>query len=128
APHPRETKVLEHMEELGLERERQFCDLVQVDRALVGILELPWFPPMRAGEGALLVAEEFGLEEARRDRRTVHLDEGPVAAPGRGMDRASDQILSHAALTPDEDRRVSVGDALDHRPDRSHLRAPVEER
>src|SRR2546425_3299201 len=83
------------MEELGLERDRQFCDLVQVDRALVGILELPWFPPVGAGEGAPLVAEEFGLEELLRDRCTVHLDEGTVAATGYGMDRARDQIFSH---------------------------------
>src|SRR5439155_100655 len=35
-PDPREPKVLEHMEELGLQGERQIRDLVQVDRALVG--------------------------------------------------------------------------------------------
>ena len=127
APHPRETEVLEHMEELGLKRERQFCDLVQVDRALVGILELPWFPPMRAGEGAPLVAEEFGLEEVMRDRCTVHLDEGTVAATGYGMDSARDQIFSHAAFPSDQDRRVSVGDVLDDRPNRPHLRASIEQ-
>src|SRR5439155_25616211 len=105
APDPREAKVLEHVEKLGLEPERQFGDFIQVDRALVGILELPWFPPVRAGEGALFVAEELGLEKPWRDRCTVHLDEGTGAAPGCGVDGARDDILSNTAFTADQDRR-----------------------
>src|SRR5207247_11474441 len=80
AAHPREPKVLEHVEELGLEGERQLRDLVQVDRALVRVLELPRLPPVRAGEGALLVAEELGLEQLQRNRGTVDLAERAVAA------------------------------------------------
>src|SRR2546425_13233973 len=86
APHPREPKVLEHMEELGLEGERQLCNLVQADRALVRILELPRLPPVRAREGALLVAEELGLEQLRRDCGTIELDERTVAAGCSSMD------------------------------------------
>src|SRR2546426_874947 len=50
APHPREEKILEHMEELGLEGERQLGDLVQVDGSVVRTLELPKLPPVRAGD------------------------------------------------------------------------------
>jgi len=78
-PDPREAKVLEHVEELGLEGERELGDLVEVDRALVRVLELPGLSPVRTGEGALLVAEELGLEQPRRDRGTVDLDERTLA-------------------------------------------------
>src|SRR5205807_7871884 len=94
APDAREAKVLEHVEELGLENERQLRDLVQVDRALVRVLELPRFPPVRAREGALLVAEELGLEQPGRDRGTVDLDERAVTAGRRGSGGPRDGILA----------------------------------
>src|SRR5882672_667747 len=59
---PRELEVLEDVEQLGLETERELGDLVEVDRAGLRELELPCLPPMRTGEGALLVTEELGLE------------------------------------------------------------------
>src|SRR3989442_14830901 len=78
------------------------------------------------GQGALLVAKELGLEQARRDRGTVDLHEGSVATRrhclnGPGDDRA------YAASSQDQDRRVSVGDILDRPPDCPDLRASVEQ-
>ena len=126
-PHASEAKVLEHMEKLGLKGERQLGDLVQIDRALVGILELPRLPPVRAGEGPLLVAEELGLEQPRRDRGTVDLDERTAAACGSSVNRPGDEVFTHTALPTDQDRRIRIGDVLDDRPDCPHLRASVEE-
>src|SRR2546425_12279477 len=99
SPHASEAKVLEHMEKLGLEGERQLGDLVQIDRALVGILELPRLPPVRAGEGPLLVAEQLRLEQPRRDRGTVDLDERAAVTCRSGVDRPGDEVRS-------EERRV----------------------
>src|SRR2546425_3275706 len=127
SPHASEAKVLEHVEELGLKGERQLGDLVQVDRALVGILELPQLPPVRAGEGPLLVAEKLGLEQPWRDRGTVDLDERTAGACRSSVDRPGDEVITHAALPTDQDRRIRVGDILDDRPDCPHLRASVEE-
>ena len=115
------------MEELRLETERQLGDLVQIDRALVRILELPRLPPVRAGERALLVTEELGLEQPRWDRGTVDLDEGTVVASRRGMQGAGDEVLPDAAFAADQDRRIRVGDAFDDGADRPHLRASVEQ-
>ena len=120
SPDAREAKVLEHVEELGLENERQLRDLVQVDGALVRVLELPRLPPMRAREGALLVAEELGLEQPLGNGGAVDLDEGPLAARGRHMDGAGDEILAHTALTSDQNGRVGVGNALDDGANRRH--------
>jgi hypothetical protein len=45
------------------------ADLVEEERAAVGLLEAADAAAVGAGEGALLVAEELGLEERLRDRR-----------------------------------------------------------
>ena len=116
------------MQELGLQGERQLGDLVQVERALVRILELPGLAAVRTGEGAFLVAEELGLEQPLRYGRAVDLDERPLAARRRRMDGAGDEILADAALAPEQDRRIRVGDVLDDRPDGPHPWASVQKR
>ena len=55
---------LEHAQELGLQVERQLADLVEEQRAAVGLLERAGAPRDRAGERAALVAEELALERA----------------------------------------------------------------
>jgi hypothetical protein len=54
-------------------RERQLRDLIEIDRALIGELELPGLHSVCAGEDAALVAEELGLEQSHGDRRAVDL-------------------------------------------------------
>src|SRR2546427_8221758 len=44
------------------------------------------------------------------------------------MDGAGDEILAHPTLAAEQHRRVGISDALDHRPDRSHGGAAVEQR
>src|SRR5690606_31344723 len=58
----------EHAQQPGLQRRRHVADLVEEQRAAVGLLE-PADPPLhRARERALLVAEELGLEQLGGDR------------------------------------------------------------
>src|SRR6185369_5726591 len=125
---PREPEVLQHVEELGLQGERQLADLIEVDRALVRIFELSGLAAMGAGEGALLVTEELGFEELLRDRRAVDLDERPLTASRRRMDRSGDEVLADPALATDQHRGVGVGDALDDGADGAHPGMTVEER
>ena len=63
AADARELEVLQHVEELGLQRKGQLSDLVEVDRSFVRVFELAGLAPMRAREGAPLVAEKLGLEQ-----------------------------------------------------------------
>src|SRR5262249_25886773 len=126
ASHAREPKVLQHMEKLGLQPQGQFGDLVEVDRPFVRVLELPGLTSMGAREGALLVAEELGLEQPLRDRGAVDLDEGPVAAHRCRMDGACDEVLADAAFPANEDGRVRVGDALDYGADGPHPGMAIE--
>ena len=127
-PDPGEAEVLQDVQELGLEGQGKIGDLVEVDRSLVRVLELPGLSSVRSGEGSLFVAEQFGLEKLLRDRRTVDLDERAMAAPRGGVDGAGDEILADAALPTEQHRRVRIRNALDHRPDRPHPGAPAEQR
>ena len=79
-PHPLELALLQHPQELHLRAERNLADLVEEDGSPVGQLEAPLLAPDRAGERAALVAEQLALEQRLSEGRTVHPDEGFVAA------------------------------------------------
>ena len=66
---PPDLALLQHPEQLGLEVERQVADLVEQQRALVGQLEQAGAVGGGAGERALAVAEELGLEQLLREWR-----------------------------------------------------------
>src|SRR5439155_1077824 len=101
AADARELALLEHAQELRLERERHVGDLVQEERAARGDLELADAPLDRAREGAALVAEELALEELVGDGRAVERHEG-AAARGVVVDGLGDQLFARAGLALDE--------------------------
>src|SRR5215212_7119237 len=57
----------------------------------------------RAGEGALLVTEQDGLDEVGRDRAAIDRDHRLAAAWGRGVDRLGDHFLARSAFALDQD-------------------------
>ena len=80
---------LQRAEHLGLRGEIHVADLVEEERAAVGLLEEAALPRLRAGERAALVAEELALDELARDGRAVHLDERRVVARAEAVDGAA---------------------------------------
>ncbi len=70
------------------------ADFVEEDRAVVGLLELADLLLGRAGERALLVAEQLRLDQLLGDRRAVDLHEPLAAAQAVAVDRARDQLLA----------------------------------
>src|SRR4030095_13931087 len=59
----------------------------------------------RSGKSALLMAEQLTLQEPRRNRRAIELDEG-TAGPGTdGMDGSRDELFSRARLAQNQHRR-----------------------
>src|SRR4030095_11352144 len=62
---PRELPVLEHLQQLGLERGAHLADLVEEDRALVRVFELPELALLGAREGPLLEPQQLALPELR---------------------------------------------------------------
>src|SRR5581483_12074324 len=75
---PLELPILEHAEQLRLRLEGQLADLVEEERAAVGQLEAADAPRVGPREGALLVPEQLALDERRRERGAVALDERAV--------------------------------------------------
>ena len=75
AAEPLELVLLEHAQDLGLRARAHVADLVEEQRAAVGLLEPADALLVGAGERALLVAEQLGLEQVLLERRAVHLDE-----------------------------------------------------
>jgi hypothetical protein len=104
--------VLDGGEELGLGGLREERDLVEEEHAAVGGLEEATLGAAGIGEGALLEAEELGLEEGLRDGGAVDVDEGGAAAGAVAMEQAGDQALAGAGLALEEDRREALPGAL----------------
>ena len=124
---PGELAVLQHLQQLGLQRRAHLADLVEEHRPVIGELELAGLVLDGAGERAALEAEELRFEQLGRQRRAIDFHERAIA-PRRGrMDGARHQFLAGAALAADEDRDVGVGDALDQLAHLAHLIAAAEQ-
>src|SRR6185436_11032060 len=98
--------VLEHLQQLRLQRGAHLADLVEEHRAVIGELELARLVLNRPGEGAALEPEQFRLEELGWQGRAIHFDERLVAPDRRGIERSRDQFFPGAAFSPNENRDV----------------------
>jgi hypothetical protein len=127
AADPLEALLLEHAQELGLARQRHLADLVEEERALVGRLEAAHLSLGRAGERALLVAEQLRLDERLGQRGAVDRDEClPPPATG-AVHRARHHLLAAARLAGEQHRGVGRADLGDERQHRARLRRRADE-
>ena len=122
-----EAARLEHAQQVHLHVGRHLGDLVEEQRAAVGALEAAAVLPRRAGERALLVAEQLGLDQVRRDGAAVDGDERAAAALAAIVDRPGDELLARSRLAYDEDRGRRGRHLLDHRVHGSHGRGAAVE-
>jgi len=74
----------------------------------------------RAGERALFVTEQLGLEDLPRQGAAVNRHERPRAARRVLVDRAGDELLAGPALAQDQHRRIGRGHAIDDSQDLVH--------
>ena len=110
-----ERMAFQHAEELGLRAWAHLADFVEHQRALVGRLELADLALGRAGERALLVAEQLAFQQRLGERGAVQADERPLAARAGEVDGAGDQLLADAALAANQHggpARRGAGDLL----------------
>ena len=75
AAQPLELVLLQHAQDLRLRARAHVADFVEEQRAAVGLFEAADALLVGAGERALLVSEQLGLEQVLLQRRAVHLDE-----------------------------------------------------
>ena len=98
--------LLQHAQQLHLERRRHLADLVEEEGAAAGRREEPLLVPHGAGERSLHVAEELAFEQRLRQRAAVDREERPVGAQRRVVDVARQHLLAGAALAADQHGRV----------------------
>ena len=109
---PFDLSFLQRAQQLGLQVERQFANFVEKERALVGQFQAAHLARNRAGECALLVPEQFALQQSGGDGRTVDLDEGAITASAEAVNGARQQFLAGSGLALDEYGRVGGCDGL----------------
>ncbi len=113
--------LLEHAQEFRLQVELELAELVQEHGAAVGHLEDALARGGGAGEGALLVAEEFALDEVLGDGAAVEDHEGAVAASRGRVGGAGDDLFAGAGLALDHDGGIGRRDLLEDGVDLAHL-------
>ena len=108
-----EALFVESAQDLGLGLEAHVADFVEEEGAAVGALEGAALFGGAAGDGAVAVAEELGLDVVLGDGGAVELDEDAVFAEAFGVHGAADEFFAGAGFAVDEDAAVGGGHQLD---------------
>ena len=111
--HRAEPPLLEDAQQLGLEPDVHFGDLVQKEGAAGGGLEEAHLAaPLGAGEGALGIAEELRLQHVGVEVGAVDGHKHPGGAGAGVVDGLGVELLARAALRLQQHRGVCGGNAL----------------
>ena len=105
--------VFQHTQQLGLQFQRQFADLVEEQGAVLGFLEIAGTRAGGAGERALGVAEQGGLDQRRRNRRAVERQIGFGRARRQAVQAGRHTLLAAAGFALDQHREGRRGVLLD---------------
>ena len=101
-PDPADHAVLDHPEQLGLEGERHFGQLVQKQGAPVGGFQEPGLVAIGPGEGALAMTEHLGLEQGLGKRGAVDRHHELLRPPAMLVNELGEDFLSGSAFAADE--------------------------
>ena len=119
--------VVEQAQKHGLQRDRHVADLVEEQCAAVGLLDQSdRAAAPRAGERALGIAEQFGLDQAFGQGGAIDGDEGAGASAG-DVGVAGELLLAGTGLTADQDRHLARCRGLDLTDDGPHRRIAGDE-
>src|SRR5690554_1933233 len=105
--------LLKEAKELHLRRERDLADLVEKERAPIGLFEAALAPNLRTCEGTALMPKELGLKEGFGERRAIQAYKRLISASREVMDGGGDELLTRPRFAGDEDRRAALCDLLD---------------
>ena len=125
---PVDLPLLDGAKQLRLQAHVHLADLVEQQRAAVGLLEPADPAGHGAGKGALLVAEQLGLQQRFRDRRAVDRDEAAARPAARRMQVAGEDLLAGSGLAGDQHAGVAGRDLVGQRHHLGHGRVGVQHR
>ena len=109
-PEPFDLPLLDHAQQLDLDVEGQVADLVEKDRRVVRQFEAADLSRQRAGEGPLLAAEQFALDERARNRGAVDAHHDAAVPRALFVNLRGDEFLAGAGFTEQQHRRIGGGD------------------
>src|SRR5215470_19552575 len=99
---PFDFPFLEHAQKSNLNFCGQVTDLVKENRAAICRFKSPQSSLCRSSKGTLLMPEELGCNQGLRNRGAVHTNESPFRAVGSAVDGTSDQLLTCACFTQNQ--------------------------
>src|SRR4029077_16882699 len=102
AADPFEFSFLQHAQQLGLQIERQFPDLVEEDGSPVRHFEAAQLFRERTGKGAFFMAEQLAFDQAGWNSRAINFDERAILPWAQVMNRPRDQFFTSPGLPGDE--------------------------
>ena len=100
---PLQAALLQHAQQLDLQRDRHRLDLVEEQGAAAGVLDLADAALAGPGVGAGLVAEDLALEQGFGQAAAVDGDEIALASRAGLVQAARHQFLAAAGLALDQD-------------------------
>ncbi len=106
---PFQGPFLQHAQQLDLLRQRHAFDLVEEQRAAVGMFDAADALALGAGEGAAFMAEQLALEDGFRNRRAVQRHEGMPRPRAEIVQAARDLFLAGAGVAADQHIDVGAG-------------------
>jgi len=104
--------LLQHAQQLDLDRQRQVTDFVEEQRAAVSLFEPAGLGCQGTGKGTFFMAEQLGFDQRLGECAAVHRDERPVAPAAEVVDMPCDQLLARAGFANDQDAGLAGGDLL----------------
>ncbi len=120
--------LLQHAQKHYLGLRRKLAHFIQKDGPLVSDLKAAKSMAARACKGSLFMAEQLAGNDARGERRTIHLDHRMITTWAELMNSAGHQFFPGAGLAKNQNRAVGVRDLLDGQPNRLHLLAFTSQR
>src|SRR5262249_55741243 len=105
---------LQGAQNLGLDWMGQFSNLVDEERALVGLLEVAEARRLRASERSLRMPKELCFREFTRDRGRVEANERLVRATRVRVQRRCRDLFARAAFAGEQHGDILRGDPSNH--------------
>ena len=100
--------LLQHAQQLDLQRRGHVANFVQEQRAAFRRLEQPFTAAYRTGECAAGMTKQFGFKQLLRERATVNRNKGVLAARAGVMNCLREDLFPGSALAVDEHADVRL--------------------
>ena len=127
AAHALDLLLGERAQQLGLQLGGQLAQLVEEQRAAVGLGQRALAPLAGPRERALLVPEQDALGQRGRDAAAVDHHERRPLALARVVQRLGHELLARTGLAHDEDAERRARDLLEHAEHAPHARRAADQ-